>query len=128
METITAKIPITIDAASLCKMSERGQIAGGILDGPLAMDNAVNPEAARIKRIVFPVAGQAQILVAPDLESGNMFSKNLIFMAEADSAGIVLGVRVPVLLTSRADNVQARFVSAVVGSLYAHYLAGQSVH
>ena len=103
VETVTSKIPSTIEAAALCKMAERGQITGGLLDGPLAFDNAVDPEAARIKGIKSAVAGQAQILVVPDLEAGNMLAKNLTFMAKANSAGIVLGARVPIILTSRAE-------------------------
>ena len=103
VETVTSKIPSTIEAAALCKMADRGQITGGILDGPLAFDNAIDPEAARIKGIKSEVAGRAQILVVPDLEAGNMLAKNLSFMAKADSAGIVLGARVPIVLTSRAE-------------------------
>ena len=103
VETVTSKIPSTIEAAALCKMADRGQITGGILDGPLAFDNAIDPEAARIKGIKSPVAGRAQILVVPDLEAGNMLAKNLIFLSKADSAGLVLGARVPIILTSRAD-------------------------
>ncbi|MFT8551725.1 bifunctional enoyl-CoA hydratase/phosphate acetyltransferase [Acetobacter okinawensis] len=125
VEVINPKIPSTLDAASLCKMAERGQITGGILDGPLGMDNAINPEAARIKGLNSLVAGQAQILVAPDLEAGNMLAKNLIFMAQADSAGIALGAKVPIVLTSRADSVQARLASAAIGALYARHLAEQ---
>ncbi len=106
VETVTSKIPSTIEAAALCKMADRGQITGGILDGPLAFDNAVDPEAARIKSIKSEVAGRAQILVVPDLEAGNMLAKNLSFMAKADAAGIVLGARVPIILTSRADSVR----------------------
>ena len=101
VETVTTKIPSTIEAAALCKMAERGQITGGLLDGPLAFDNAIDPEAARIKGITSPVAGHAQILVVPDLEAGNMLAKNLSFLAHADAAGIVLGARVPIILTSR---------------------------
>jgi phosphate acetyltransferase len=119
VETVTSKIPSTIEAAALCKMADRGQITGGVLDGPLAFDNAVDPEAARIKGIKSPVAGRAQILVVPDLEAGNMLAKNLSFMAKADSAGIVLGARVPIILTSRADSVRARMASCAVGVLYA---------
>jgi phosphate acetyltransferase len=111
VETVTAKIPSTIDAAALCKMADRGQITGGLLDGPLAFDNAIDVEAARIKGIKSEVAGRAQILVVPDLEAGNMLAKNLIFLAKADSAGIVLGARVPIILTSRADSVGARMAS-----------------
>ena len=103
VETVTSKIPSTIEAAALCKMADRGQITGGLLDGPLAFDNAIDPEAARIKGIKSEVAGRAQILVVPDLESGNMLAKNLAYFAKADGAGIVLGARVPVVLTSRAD-------------------------
>jgi phosphate acetyltransferase len=119
VETVTSKIPSTIDAAALCKMAERGQITGGILDGPLAFDNAVDPEAARIKGIKSQVAGRAQILVVPDLEAGNMLAKNLIFLAKADSAGIVLGARVPIILTSRADSVRSRMASCAAAVLYA---------
>lgn len=114
VETVTAKIPSTIDAAALCKMAERGQIRGGLLDGPLAFDNAISAEAARTKGISSPVAGDADILLAPDLESGNMLAKQLSFLANADSAGLVLGARVPVVLTSRADSVRARLESAAV--------------
>ena len=120
VETVTAKIPSTIDAAALCKMADRGQIIGGLLDGPLAFDNAIDPEAARIKGITSEVAGRAQILVVPDLEAGNMLAKNLIFLAKADSAGIVLGARVPIILTSRADSVRARMASCAAAALYAH--------
>jgi len=119
VETVTTKIPSTIEAAALCKMADRGQITGGILDGPLAFDNAIDPEAARIKGINSPVAGRAQILVVPDLEAGNMLAKNLSFMAKADAAGIVLGARVPIILTSRADSVRSRMASCAVAVLYA---------
>ena len=119
VETVTAKIPSTIDAAALCKMAERGQITSGILDGPLAFDNAIDPEAARIKGIKSPVAGRAQILVVPDLEAGNMLAKNLSFLAQADAAGLVLGARVPIVLTSRADSVRTRMASCAVAVLYA---------
>jgi phosphate acetyltransferase len=119
VETVTSKIPSTIDAAALCKMAERGQITGGILDGPLAFDNAIDPEAARIKGIHSPVAGHAEILVVPNLEAGNMLAKNLTFLARADAAGIVLGARVPIILTSRADSVRARLASCAVGVLLA---------
>ena len=119
VETVTSKMPATIDAACLCKMSERGQITGGILDGPLAFDNAIDPEAARIKGIESPVAGRAQILVVPDLEAGNMLAKNLIFLSRADAAGIVLGARVPIILTSRADSVRSRMASCAVAVLLA---------
>jgi len=120
VETVTAKIPSTIDAAALCKMAERGQITGGILDGPLAFDNAIDLEAAQIKGIKSAVAGRAQILVVPDLEAGNMLAKNLTFLAKADAAGIVLGARVPIILTSRADSVRSRMASCAVAVLYAH--------
>lgn len=123
VEVVNPKIPGTVDAACLCKMAERKQILGGVLDGPLAMDNAINKEAAQIKGIESPVAGRAQILVSPDLESGNMLAKNMIFMSHAESAGVVLGAKVPILLTSRADSVQARLVSVAVGAVYAEYLA-----
>jgi phosphate acetyltransferase len=119
VETVTTKIPSTIEAAALCKMADRGQITGGILDGPLAFDNAIDPEAARIKGINSPVAGRAQILVVPDLEAGNMLAKNLIFLSKADSAGIVLGARVPIILTSRADSVRSRLASCAAAVLYA---------
>jgi phosphate acetyltransferase len=124
VETVTAKIPSTIDAAALCKMAERGQITGGVLDGPLAFDNAIDPEAAKIKGITSAVAGHAQILVVPDLEAGNMLAKNLTFLARADAAGIVLGARVPIVLTSRADSVRARMASCAVAVLYAHARRG----
>jgi phosphate acetyltransferase len=124
VETVTAKIPSTVDAAALCKMADRGQITGGILDGPLAFDNAVDPEAAKIKGITSAVAGHAQILVVPDLEAGNMLAKNLTFLAKADTAGIVLGARVPIVLTSRADSVRARMASCAVAVLYAHARRG----
>jgi phosphate acetyltransferase len=120
VETVTPNIPSTIDAAALCKMADRGQITGGELDGPLAFDNAISPEAARIKGIKSPVAGRAQILVVPDLEAGNMLAKNLTFISNADAAGIVLGARVPVILTSRADNLRTRMASCAVAMLLAH--------
>ncbi len=119
VETVTAKIPSTIDAAALCKMADRGQITGGILDGPLAFDTAIDPAAARIKGIHSPVAGRAQILVVPDLEAGNMLAKNLIYLSKADSAGLVLGARVPIVLTSRADSVRSRMASCAAAVLYA---------
>ena len=102
METVNARVPSTIEAAALCKMAERGQITGALLDGPLALDNAISPEAAAIKKISSPVAGRANVLVVPDLEAGNMLAKSLSFLARADAAGIVLGARVPIILTSRA--------------------------
>jgi phosphate acetyltransferase len=120
VETVTPNIPSTLDAAALCKMADRGQIVGGDLDGPLAFDNAISREAARIKGINSPVAGQAEILVVPDLEAGNMLAKNLIFLSGADAAGIVLGARVPIILTSRADKVRTRMASAAVAMLLAH--------
>jgi phosphate acetyltransferase len=119
VETVTPKIPSTIDAAALCKMADRGQIIGGVLDGPLAFDNAIDVEAARIKGIKSEVAGRAQILVVPDLEAGNMLAKNLAYFAKADGAGIVLGARVPIVLTSRADSPRARMASCAVAALYA---------
>jgi phosphate acetyltransferase len=111
VETVTPKIPSTIEAAALCKMADRGQITGGLLDGPLTFDNAIDPEAARIKGISSPVAGQAQILVVPDLEAGNMLAKNLSFLSHADTAGIVLRARVPIIHTSRADSVRTRLAA-----------------
>jgi phosphotransacetylase/acyl dehydratase len=122
VENINPKIPTTLEAAALCKMAERGQITGALVDGPLAFDNAISPEAARIKGIVSPVAGRANILLVPDLESGNMLAKNLSFLSNADAAGIVLGARVPIILTSRADSVQTRMASAATAALYAQYL------
>jgi phosphate acetyltransferase len=119
VETVTSKIPSTIEAAALCKMADRGQITGGLLDGPLAFDNAIDKEAARIKGIKSEVAGRAQILVVPDLEAGNMLAKNLAYFAKADGAGIVLGARVPIVLTSRADTPRARMASCAVATLYA---------
>jgi len=120
VETVTTKIPSTLDAAALCKMADRGQIRGGLLDGPLAFDNAISKEAAKTKGIASPVAGDADILLAPDLEAGNMLAKQLSFLAIADSAGLVLGARVPVVLTSRADSVRARLASAAVALRLAH--------
>src|SRR5258705_2591122 len=119
VETVTSKIPSTIEAAALCKMADRGQITGGLLDGPLAFDNAIDREAARIKGIKSEVAGRAQILVVPELESGNMLAKNLAYFAKADSAGIVLRARVPIVLTSRAHSPRARMASCAVATLYA---------
>ncbi len=119
VETVTTKIPSTIEAAALCKMAERGQITGGLVDGPLAFDNAIDRQAARIKNIRGEVAGRAQILVVPDLEAGNMLAKNLTFLAGADAAGIVVGARVPIVLTSRADSVRARMASCAIAALYA---------
>jgi phosphotransacetylase/acyl dehydratase len=119
VETITAKIPSTMDAAALCKMADRGQITGGVLDGPLAFDNAVSEAAARTKNIASPVSGKADILLVPDLEAGNMVAKQLQYLAGADSAGIVLGTRVPIVLTSRADSVRTRLASIAVMALVA---------
>ena len=124
VETVTSKIPSTIDAAALCKMADRGQITGAILDGPLAFDNAIDPEAAKIKGIKSEVAGRAQILVVPDLEAGNMLAKNLVYLAKADAAGLVLGARVPIILTSRADSVRSRMASCAAAVLYAHARRG----
>src|SRR5262245_35632643 len=120
VETVTSKMPATLDAAALCKMAERGQITGAILDGPLAFDNAISKEAARIKGIRSEVAGDPDILLAPDLEAGNILAKQLSFLANADSAGLVLGAKVPVILTSRADAVRARTASCAVAALVAH--------
>ncbi|HEX5043398.1 MAG TPA: bifunctional enoyl-CoA hydratase/phosphate acetyltransferase [Candidatus Polarisedimenticolaceae bacterium] len=120
VETVTSKMPATLDAAALCKMAERGQIKGGLLDGPLAFDNAISPEAAKIKNIRSEVAGDPDILLAPDLEAGNMVAKQLSFLANADSAGLVLGARVPVILTSRADSLRSRIASCAVAVLAAH--------
>ncbi|MCW8806523.1 MAG: bifunctional enoyl-CoA hydratase/phosphate acetyltransferase [Rhodanobacter sp.] len=125
VETVNPAIPSTVDAAALCKMAERGQITGGIVDGPLAFDNAVSPEAAREKGIVSKVAGQADILVVPDLESGNMLAKQLTFLAGADAAGIVMGARVPIILTSRADSSRTRIASCAVAVLVARSRAGK---
>ncbi len=119
METVNPKVPSTVEAAALCKMADRQQITGGILDGPLALDNAINLAAARIKQIDSPVAGRADILVVPDLEAGNMLAKSLTFLADADAAGIVLGARVPIILTSRADSVTTRLASCAVAALVA---------
>ena len=121
VETVHSKMPATIDAAALCKMADRGQITGGLLDGPLAFDNAISPEAVRIKGIHSPVAGDADIVLAPDLESGNMLAKQLEYLGGADGAGIMLGARVPVALTSRADNELARTTSALLCVLVAQY-------
>ena len=120
VETVTAKMPATIDAACLCKMADRGQITGGLLDGPLAFDNAISGDAARIKGIKSDVAGDPDILLVPDLEAGNILAKQLSFLANADSAGLVLGARVPIILTSRADNVRSRIASCGVAVLAAH--------
>jgi phosphotransacetylase len=120
VETVTSKMPATIDAAALCKMAGRGQITGGILDGPLAFDNAISKHAAAIKGIRSAVAGDPDIVLVPDLEAGNMLAKQLTFLANADSAGLVLGARVPIILTSRADSVRSRIASCGVAVLAAH--------
>jgi phosphate acetyltransferase len=119
METVNPSVPSTIEAAALCKMADRGQITGAVIDGPLALDNAISLEAARIKQISSPVAGRANVLVTPDLESGNMLAKSLTFLAGADAAGIVLGARVPIVLTSRADALLTRLASCAVAVLVA---------
>jgi phosphotransacetylase len=120
VETVNSKMPATIDAAALCKMADRGQITGGVLDGPLAFDNAISKDAAKVKGIRSEVAGDPDILLVPDLEAGNMLAKQLSFLANADSAGLVLGARVPIILTSRADSVRSRIASCAVGMLAAH--------
>lgn len=120
VETVNSKMPATLDAAALCKMADRGQITGGLLDGPLAFDNAISRDAAKTKGIVSEVAGDPDILLAPDLEAGNMMAKQLSFLANADSAGLVLGAKVPVILTSRADSVRSRIASCAVAVLAAH--------
>jgi phosphate acetyltransferase/phosphate butyryltransferase len=120
VETVEAKIPSTVEAAALCKMADRGQIAGAILDGPLAFDNAISREAADAKHIVSDVAGDPDILIAPDLESGNILAKQLVFLAGAATAGIVLGARVPIVLTSRADDVESRVASSALAQLFTH--------
>jgi phosphate acetyltransferase len=120
MEIVNPKVPSTVEAGALCKMADRGQITGAILDGPLALDNAINLESVAIKKIASPVAGRANVLVVPDLEAGNMLAKSLTFLAGADAAGIVLGARVPIILTSRADSVLTRLASCAVAVLVAH--------
>lgn len=122
VETVTDKLQSTLDAAALCKMADRGQIVGGILDGPLGFDNAISKQAAAAKNILSPVAGQADILLAPDLEAGNMLAKQLEYLGGAKLAGVVLGARMPIVLTSRADNGDSRLVSCALGVLYAEYL------
>jgi phosphate acetyltransferase len=119
VETVNPKIPSTVEAAALSKMADRGQITGGVVDGPLALDNAISLEAASIKKIASPVAGRANVLIAPDLEAGNMLAKSLSMLAHADCAGIVLGARVPIILTSRADSVMVRLASCAVAALVA---------
>jgi phosphate acetyltransferase len=117
MESVNPDVPSTVEAAALCKMADRGQITGAIVDGPLALDNAISPEAAAIKKISSPVAGRANVLIVPDLEAGNMLAKSLSFLADADAAGIVLGAKVPIILTSRADEEMARLASCAVAQL-----------
>jgi len=119
METVNPKVPSTVEAGALCKMADRGQITGAILDGPLALDNAISLESKAIKKIDSPVAGRANVLIVPDLEAGNMLAKSLSFLAQADAAGIVLGARVPIILTSRADSVTTRLASCAVAALVA---------
>ncbi len=127
VETIYPKIPSTVEAGALCKMADRGQITGGLLDGPLAFDNAVSKEAAEAKGIVSEVAGDPDILIAPDLEAGNMIAKQLMYLASADSAGLVMGARVPVMLTSRADGTLSRVISAALAQLVVHHRQGKSI-
>ncbi len=127
METVNPKVPSTVEAAALCKMADRGQITGAVLDGPLALDNAIDAGAAEVKHIVSPVAGRANVLVVPDLEAGNMLAKSLSFLAGADCAGVVLGARVPVILTSRADSLITRYASCAVAVLMAAARAGKAV-
>jgi phosphate acetyltransferase len=125
IETVNPNMPTTVEAGALCKMADRGQITGGLLDGPLALDNAIDLNAAKIKKIDSPVAGKADILIVPDLEAGNMLAKSLTFLAGADSAGIVLGARLPIVLTSRADSLTARLASCAVAALFAHWKKAQ---
>jgi phosphate acetyltransferase len=127
VETVNPKIPATIDAAALCKMADRGQITGALIDGPLAFDNAISKEAVLIKGIKSPVAGDADILLAPDLEAGNMLGKQLIYFGKADSAGVVMGARVPIVLTSRADSAEGRLASCAVAVAFAHRLREKMV-
>ena len=117
VETIHASMPATLDAAALCKMAERGQIEGALLDGPLALDNAINALAAKEKNLTSSVAGDADILVVPNIEAGNMLAKEMTFLGHADAAGIVLGARVPIIFTSRADSVQTRLLSCALAVL-----------
>jgi len=130
VETVTSKMPATIDAAALCKMAERGQVKGAHLEGPLAFDNAISKQAAKTKGIVSDVAGNPDILLAPDLEAGNILAKQLTFLANADSAGLVLGAKVPIILTSRADSIRSRIASCAVAMLAAHARRkkGASIH
>jgi len=126
VETVTPKIPSTLEAAALCKMADRGQIAGGVLDGPLAFDNAISRDAAAAKGIVSDVAGEADVLIAPDLEAGNILAKQLVFLAGAEDAGLVLGARCPVIVTSRADSPAARIASVALAQLYAYWAERQA--
>lgn len=126
LETVTPKIPSTVEAAALCKMADRGQISGGLLDGPLAFDNAISIDAAAAKGIVSDVAGQADVLIAPDLEAGNILAKQLVFLAGAEDGGLVLGARCPVMLTSRADSPAARIASAALAQLYVYWAEKQA--
>ena len=126
VETINPKIPSTVEAAALCKMADRGQIRDAILDGPLAFDNAISAEAAQIKKIESPVAGDPDIMLVPDLEAGNMLVKTLTFLSRADGAAVVLGARVPIILTSRADNKRTRMASCAVAALYANARAARA--
>jgi phosphate acetyltransferase len=128
METVNPKVPSTIEAAALCKMADRGQITGAILDGPLAFDNAISEAAAQIKHIRSPVAGKANVLIVPDLEAGNMLAKSLTFLAGAEAAGIVLGARVPIILTSRADSLESRLASCAVAALFAKARRERKTH
>jgi phosphate butyryltransferase len=121
VETVNVSMPSTLDAAILAKMADRGQIRGGLVDGPLAMDNAVDADAARTKGIASLVAGQADILIAPNIEAGNMLAKELTFVARAEAAGLVLGAKIPIMLTSRADNERARLASSALATLYDHW-------
>lgn len=127
VETVYPKIESTIEAAALCKMADRGQIKNVLIDGPLAYDNAISAEAARIKKINSPVCGDADILVAPNLEAGNMIAKQLAYLANAEMAGVVVGARVPIILTSRADNARARLASAAIAALHAHFIKENSI-
>jgi phosphate acetyltransferase len=120
METVNPKVPSTVEAGALCKMADRGQITGALIDGPLALDNAISLESVKIKKIDSPVAGRANVLIVPDLEAGNMLAKSLSFLADADAAGIVLGARVPIILTSRADSVSTRLASCGIAALVAN--------
>ncbi|WP_371422805.1 phosphate acyltransferase [Tardiphaga sp.] len=124
VETVNSAMRSTLDAAALCKMADRGQIIGGLLDGPLAFDNAISEAAAREKNIASPVAGRAEILVVPDIDAGNMLAKQLTFLGGADAAGVVLGARAPIILTSRADSLRTRLASCAVAVLLARAAAG----